>query len=93
MWEKKKRERVVAEITVAHLSEFAKVLGRSLSYEESVSFLNEEGRAYEMWKHMMHAGEEYIQSKLPRPRTSVLNRNVCAQARVSPAATSAPMIN
>src|SRR5579862_7820901 len=26
--------------------------------------LNEHGRAYEMWKQMMKAGEEYIKSKL-----------------------------
>lgn len=64
MTEKKKREKVVAEITLAHLTQFARQLGRHLSQEEALAFLNQEGRAYAMWKHMMHAGEEYIKSAL-----------------------------
>jgi hypothetical protein len=64
MTEKKSRERVVAEITVAHLAEFAAEIGRALNHDEAVAFLNGEGRAYEMWKHMMLASEEYVKSAL-----------------------------
>ena len=41
MTEMKKRERVVAEITLAHLTQFAREMGRSLSPEEAVAFLNQ----------------------------------------------------
>jgi len=61
---RKPRERVVAEITLAHLTQVAREIGRSLSAEEAVDFLNQNGRAYEMWKRMMHAGEEYLKSAL-----------------------------
>lgn len=64
MTQKKNRERVVAEITTAHLTQFVQALGRSLSREEAISFLNQDGRAYAMWKHMMHAGEDYIKATL-----------------------------
>jgi hypothetical protein len=64
MTEKKKREKVVAEITAAHLSEFAAEIGRTMNQEEAIAFLNSEGRAYEMWKRMMQAGEEYLRSTL-----------------------------
>lgn len=66
MTEKKKRQKVVAEITVAHLTEFASEIDSELTQDEAIAFLNEEGRAYEMWKHMMRAGEEYIKSALQR---------------------------
>lgn len=66
MTEKKKREKVIAEITLAHLTQFAREAGRPLSQEEAIAFLNQNGRAYDMWKHMMHAGEEYIKSTLQR---------------------------
>jgi len=64
MTEKKKREKVVAEITLGHLTLFATEVGRSLSQDEALAFLNQDGRAYAMWKHMMHAGEEFIKSEL-----------------------------
>ena len=63
MTQKKDRDRVMAEITLAHLLRLAQEHGCSLSREARV-FLNEEGRAYEMWKHMMQAGEEFIASSL-----------------------------
>jgi hypothetical protein len=66
MTEKKKREKVVAEINVAHLIEFANELGRNMTHEGAITLLNQEGRAYEMWKHMMHAGEEYLKAALDR---------------------------
>jgi hypothetical protein len=65
MPKKKQREKVVAEITTFHLSQLAQTaLGRALSREEAVAFLNDGDRAYDMWKHMMHAGEAYIQSTM-----------------------------
>ena len=60
----RKRERVVAEITAAHLTQFVQELGQSLSHDEAIAFLNQDGRAYDMWKHMMHAGEAYIKTAL-----------------------------
>ena len=65
MPKKKQRERVVAEITTFHLTQLAQTaLGRELSREEAIAFLNDGDRAYHMWKHMMHAGEAYIQSTI-----------------------------
>jgi hypothetical protein len=64
MTEKKKREKVVAELTLAHLMQLAEESGHSLSREEALTFLNQDGRAYAMWKHMMKAGEEYFKSSL-----------------------------
>jgi hypothetical protein len=66
MTEKKKREKVIAEITATHLTEFAHEIGTKLSMEEAVAFLNRDGRAYAMWKRMMQAGEEYIKLTLQR---------------------------
>jgi hypothetical protein len=62
--DRKPRQKVVAEITLAHLTQFAAQMGRSLSQEDAVAFLNQNGRAYEMWKRMMQAGEDYIKSSL-----------------------------
>lgn len=64
MTEKKKREKVVAELTLAHLMQLAEEAGQPLSQEEAIAFLNQDGRAYAMWKHMMQAGEEYFKSTL-----------------------------
>ncbi len=64
MTEKKKREKVVAEITLAHLTEFADELGRAMNPQDAIAFLNPDGHAYNMWKRMMQAGEEYIKSAL-----------------------------
>jgi len=50
MTEKKFRQKVVAEITLAHLTQCAQELGRTLTTEEALDFLNQNGRAYEMWK-------------------------------------------
>jgi hypothetical protein len=66
MTEKKKREKVVAEITAAHLAHFATDVGAPMTQEEAVAFLNRDGRAYAMWKHMMQAGEDYIRTMLQR---------------------------
>jgi hypothetical protein len=66
MTEKKKREKVNAEITTAHLIQFAHEVGAGMTHEDAVAFLNRNGRAYDMWKHMMRAGEEYIKETLRR---------------------------
>lgn len=71
MQEKKRREKVVAEVTLAHLTQFAAEAGRALTGEEALQFLNQEGRAYEMWKRMMLAAEEYIKASL-KSRSPVL---------------------
>ena len=82
MTEKKKRERVVAEITLNYLTEFANGLGLHLSREEALAFLNQNGHAYDMWKHMMEAGEEYIKTTLAkRERGRVLNLSRSATQR------------
>jgi hypothetical protein len=64
MPDRKPREKVVAEITLAYLTQVAAEVGRRLSQEEAVAFLNQEGRAYDMSKRMMQAGEDYIKSRL-----------------------------
>jgi hypothetical protein len=69
MTEKKKREKVVAEITAAHLAHFASDVGVPMTQEEAVAFLNRDGRAYAMWKHMMQAGEDYIRNTVQHDRT------------------------
>ena len=70
MTEKKRREKVNAEITAAHLVQFARELGTVLTQEEAIGFLNRGGRAYAMWKHMMRAGEEYVKDTLQRESRS-----------------------
>ncbi len=70
MCQRKKREKVVAEITTAYLMHFVREQGRLLNQQQAVNFLNEEGRAYDMWKEMMYAGENYIKSELAQPSTS-----------------------
>ena len=60
MTEKKDRDRVTAEITLPYLLRLAKEQGCAVSQEQAVTFLNQEGHAYEMWKHMMQAGEDFI---------------------------------
>jgi hypothetical protein len=79
MTEKKDRERVMAEITISYVLRLASEQGCSVSREQARVFLNEEGRAYEMWKHMMQAGEEFIAASLlqstsgQRPSIEVTN--------------------
>ena len=83
MTQKKKRERVVAEITLSHLTQIARELGRTLNEEEALAFLNQGGRAYDMWKHMMLAGEEYVKMSLNSPRLAAVGRPLVARNRVS----------
>lgn len=58
------RDRVMAEITLSHLLRLANEQGCTLSREQAVAFLNQEGHAYEMWQHMMQAGEDFIARSL-----------------------------
>jgi len=70
------REKVTAEITVAHLQQFAKEIGTNMSAADAATFLNEKGRAQAIWTYMMQAGEEFIKtglaqkSALPTGRTA-----------------------
>jgi len=59
------REKVTAEITVAHVLQFAREAGSNMDAAEVAAFLNEKGRAQAVWTHMMQAGEDYIKSTLP----------------------------
>jgi len=61
---KKDRERVIAEITLSHLIRLGNEQGCPVSRQQALIFLNQEGRAFEMWKHMMQAAEEFIASSL-----------------------------
>jgi len=79
MTEKKKREKVVAEITATHVAEIAAEAGHVLTPEEVLTFLNYQGRAYEMWKQMMQAGQDYIKSTLQKE---------CSNARSSQSSRS-----
>ena len=66
MSEKKDRERVIAEITLSHLMRLANEQGCPVSREQALAFLNQEGQAFEMWKHMMKAAEDFIACSLLR---------------------------
>jgi len=83
MTDKKKREKVVAEITVAHLTQFASEAGRPMSADEAVAFLNQHGRAYEMWKQMMHAAEDYIKATLQTRPSVVVPRQAGVRDRMA----------
>ena len=58
------REKVTAEITLAHLQHFAAESGSHMSADEVAAFLNHDGRANDMWICMMQAGEDYMKSAL-----------------------------
>jgi hypothetical protein len=66
MTDKRNRDRVIAEITLSHLIRLGAEQGRPVSREQALTFLNQEGRAFEMWKHMMQAAEEFIAVSLLR---------------------------
>src|SRR5664279_2533685 len=65
------REKVTAEITLAHMLQFARELGTNLSVAELAAFLNEKGRAQNVWTHMMQAGEQYIKSSMEANTTGL----------------------
>jgi len=64
MTEKKDRERVIDEITLSHLIRLGTEQGCPVSRQQALAFLNQEGRAFEMWKHMMQAAEDFISGSL-----------------------------
>ena len=81
MTPKRKREKVVAEITTTHLIQLMQEQGRFLDQQQAVNFLNEGDRAYVIWKQMMYAGEDYIKSVLAQtsqPGTYTLRSNSSA---------------
>ena len=57
---KKDRDRVIAEITLSHLLRLANEYGCPVNRKQALVFLNQEGRAFEMWKQMMQAGEDFV---------------------------------
>jgi hypothetical protein len=69
MPDRKPREKVVAEITLPYLTQVPAGIGQELSREDAMAFLNQEARAYAMWKQMMRAGEDYIKSTLRHSQT------------------------
>jgi hypothetical protein len=77
------RQKVVAEMTATHLQQFAREMGTSLSTPDALVFLNEHGRAYEMWQHMMRAGEEYIKNKLQESYRLPGARHAAARMQVT----------
>lgn len=79
MKQKKDRDRVVAEITLPHLLRLANEHGCAVSREQALAFFNQQGRAFEMWKQMMQAGENFI-------ARSLLGQDIspeCASAGIS----------
>lgn len=76
MTDRKKRERVVAEITLPHLVQLAEEIGIPMTREAAITFLNQDGRAYDMWKRMMQAGEDYIKLSLRNERHSTTVRTI-----------------
>ena len=66
MTEKKSREHVIAEITLSHLIRLGNEQGCPVSREQALAFLNQKEHAYEMWKYMMQAAEDFIGCSLFR---------------------------
>jgi len=60
MIDRKDRERVTAEITLSHLMRLGREQGYMVSRQQALAFLNQDGRAFEMWKRMMQAAEDFI---------------------------------
>jgi hypothetical protein len=58
------REKVTAEITVAHIQQFAKEMGIKMNAVDAAAFLNEKGRAQAVWIYMMQAGEEFLKANV-----------------------------
>ncbi len=65
------REKVTAEITLAHVQAFAEEIGTNITVAEVATFLNQNGRAQGLWSHMMQAGEQFIKSNL-KPEIVIL---------------------
>ena len=78
MSEKKDRERVTAEITLSHLMRLGNEHGCPVSREQALAFLNQDGRAFEMWTQMMQAAEDFIACRLLRHSLSPGERYIFA---------------
>ena len=72
---KKDRERVTAEITLSHLIRLGNEQGCPVSRQEALAFLNQQGRAFEMWKHMMRAAEDFISRSLFQHASTAAGHN------------------
>ena len=66
---------MIAEITLSHLIRLGNEQGCPVSRQQDLAFLNQEGRAFEMWKHMMHAAEDFIAGSLLRIPSLLLEHN------------------
>ncbi len=66
---------MIAEITLSHLMRLGDEQGCPVSREQALAFLNQEGRAFEMWKHMMQAAEDFIACGLLRDSLSSAGHN------------------
>jgi hypothetical protein len=75
MADKKARERVIAEITLSHLIRLGNEQGCPVSRQQALAFLNQDGRAFEMWKLMMQAAEDFIACSLLRNSLSSRGHN------------------
>src|SRR5580704_7552800 len=76
------REKVTAELTMAHVVQFAQEMGANMNAAEVAEFLNHNGTAQNVWIHMMQAGEQYIKSSL---KTKSVNLPVVSRPRVQAA--------
>ncbi len=76
------REKVTAELTMAHVVQFAQEMGANMNAAEVAEFLNHNGTAQNVWMHMMQAGEQYIKLNL---KTKSVNLPVAGRARVQAA--------
>lgn len=72
---KKKCEKVVAELTYGRLMAIASKAGQPLSKAEAIRFLSQHGRANEIWRRMLAAGEDYLKESLPNRPSSWPHRN------------------
>jgi hypothetical protein len=86
MSEQRVRKRVVAEITLSYLIRLANEKGCPVTREQALAFLNQQGRAFEMWKHMMQAAKEFIAGNLLQG-----SLKLGEQKRIAWSAEAAPM--
>jgi hypothetical protein len=76
------REKVTAELTMAHVVQFAQKMGTNMSTAEVAEFLNHNGTAQNVWIHMMQAGEQYIKSSI---KTKGVNLEAVSRPRIQAA--------
>ena len=46
---------MTAELTLSHLTRLGNEQGGPVNRQQTLAFLNQEERTFEMWKHMMQA--------------------------------------